>query len=90
MLKLDEVIKLLPHLKAHNVSKFKLGALEILLTSDSSDSMEKVKDVLTKQEEALPPDLRADSLMDQDKILNWSTQPDSEVDPLPLTGEGEL
>lgn len=55
------------------------------------DSLEAIADTIRKQEEAMPPDLRADTLMDQDKILNWSS-PDQNLDepPLPLTGEEPL
>ncbi len=39
----------------------------------------------------MPHDLRADALMDQDKILNWSSPDQSPDDmPLPLTGEDAL
>ena len=57
------------------------------------DSTSILADALRKQEEALPPDLRADSLMDQDKILNWSSpdqKPFDEEPELPLTGEAPL
>lgn len=55
------------------------------------DSTKLIADTIRKQEEALPPDLRADSLMDQDKILNWSSPDQNPEEPeLPLTGEQPL
>jgi len=55
------------------------------------DSTQVIAETLRKQEEAMPPDLRADSLMDYDKIINWSS-PDQSPDepPMPLTGEEAL
>lgn len=88
----DGLIKLLPHLKKHGVTRVRLGDAELVFHVEQSgpSALDQVKEHLTKAEEALPPDLRADSLMDQDKILNWSTQPDNNELPLPLTGDGEL
>ena len=62
-------------------------------TEDPNRSTQAIVDAFKKQEEALPPDLRADSLMDQDKILNWSSpdqKPFDEEPELPLTGEAPL
>lgn len=59
----------------------------------SSDSTQIIADTLRKQEEAMPPDLRADALMDQDKILNWSSPDQKAFDEepsLPLTDEQPL
>ncbi len=42
---------------------------------------------LRKQEESLPPDLRADDLMNADKVLFYSS-PD-QAGAMPLTGEPE-
>lgn len=59
----------------------------------NKSSVDHLADVVRKQEEALPADLRADSLMDQDKILNWSSpdqKPFEEEPELPLTGEQPL
>lgn len=94
---------LLPILKIHGVSSFKLNGLELTFHVEPSrvsytpempndqSSMDITIDTLKAQEEAMPVDLRADSLMDQDKILNWSS-PDQTLDdlPLPLTGEEPL
>lgn len=94
---------LLPILKMHGVKHLKMQGLELefhveqmlrpsIIQDQSTDqSTQIIADTLKKQEEAMPPDLRADSLMDQDKILNWSS-PDQNIDepPLPLTGEQPL
>lgn len=57
------------------------------------ESVQALAETLKKQEESMPPDLRADSLMDYEKIINWSS-PDQrtfEEEPeLPLTGEQPL
>lgn len=55
------------------------------------DSTQIIADTIKKQEESLPPDLRADNLMNQDNILNWSSPDQSqEQQPMPLTGEAPL
>lgn len=76
------------HKKAQDIS-----ASGLTSSLDSDNSTQIIADTLKKQEEAMPPDLRADALMDQDKILNWSS-PDQkafEEEPeLPLTGEQPL
>lgn len=46
-------------------------------------------DALKKHEESLPPDLRADDLMNHDKVLNWSSPDGGEVQ-IPLAGEQDL
>jgi hypothetical protein len=46
-------------------------------------------EALKKQEENLPPDLRADDLMNADKTLFWSS-PDGKNEDMPLAGEQEL
>ena len=61
--------------------------------SNDIDSLPIIADALKKQEEAMPPDLRADALMDQDRILNWSSpdqKPFEEDISLPLTDEQPL
>lgn len=95
---------LLGILKLHNVSHIKMQGLEIEFHVEHSvshnipreslqetDSTQIIADTIKKQEEAMPPDLRADSLMDQDKILNWSSPDQTTGEPeLPLTGETPL
>jgi hypothetical protein len=59
----------------------------------TDDSTQIIADALKKQEESMPPDLRADALMDQEKILNWSSPDQKSFDQepeLPLTGEQPL
>lgn len=94
---------LLSTLKQHGVKTFKDGSLNLefhaehLSSSESppitsSESSTKIiSDTIKQQEQALPPDLRADTLMDHDKVLNWSS-PDQAPDEkeLPLTGEQPL
>lgn len=59
--------------------------------ANGPDSTQIIADALKKQEEAMPIDLRADSLMDHDKVLNWSSPDQSPDQPeLPLTGEAPL
>lgn len=63
------------------------------LSEEHDDNLEKIAETIKKQEESLPPDLRADALMDQDKILNWSSpdqKPFEEEPEMPLTGEMPL
>lgn len=100
---------LLAILKTHNVKHLKMNGLELTFhveqsqalpgITGSTDSAESDKssriiaETIKKQEATLPPDLRADSLMDQDKILNWSSpdqKPFEEDQELPLTGEQPL
>lgn len=58
------------------------------IETEDPDSTQIIADTLRKQEEAMPVDLRADTLLDQDKILNWSSPDQSPNEPeLPLTGE---
>lgn len=58
---------------------------------DATDSIENIASAVKKQEESLPIDLRADSLLDQDKILNWSSPDQAQNEQeLPLTGEQPL
>lgn len=56
----------------------------------AKDSTQLIADTIKKQEESLPPDLRADNLMNQDNILNWSSPDQSQEQPMPLTGEQPL
>jgi hypothetical protein len=96
---------LLAILKIHGVSHIKMQGLELSFGLASSqlkespsqltpdNSTEIIAHALKKQEEAMPPDLRADNLMDQDKILNWSSPDQKQFDEepeLPLTGEQPL
>lgn len=89
---------LLATLNKHGVSSFKNAGLELYISSPpgtdniqapSPANQEPIIEALKKQEEALPPDLRADDLMNADKVLNWSS-PDHRDEQLPLAGEAEL
>jgi hypothetical protein len=93
--------ELLPILKANGVANIKMAGLELSFHVEHKDvaigaapgphpdSTDKIAETIRKQEEALPPDLRADSLMDEDKVLNWSS-PDAGQGELPLTGDQPL
>lgn len=97
---------LLAILKTHQVKHIKMQGLELSLhggesrvsditpiVQESDSSTQIIADALKKQEQSLPPDLRADSLMDYDKILSWSSpdqKPFEEEPELPLTGEMPL
>ena len=98
---------LLPLMKVNGVTHIKMAGLELSFHVEQhmavgslgaapvpapDNSVEQIADTLRKQEESLPPDLRADSLMDEDKILNWSSPDQTHGDelPLPLTGDQPL
>lgn len=96
MVKVDYLKRVLEVCASHSVQSIKIEGLEIhfapkgaIESQDTSPaSNEPIIEALKKQEESLPPDLRADDLMNHDKVLNWSS-PDA-GDQLPLTGEQEL
>lgn len=85
MVDLTYLKNLIHVLKDSNCSNFKIDGLELSFTNQPSPLIQPisvVQEVPIKEEE-LPPDLRADELMKEDAILNWSS-PDSHED-LPLT-----
>lgn len=59
-----------------------MQGVEFTIGADLKEIAAEVK----KQEESLPPDLRADELMNHDKVMFWSGQ-GADEDTLPLTGE---
>lgn len=68
--------------KSQGLVSFKMGQIEFTIGQDLKEIAAQVK----AEESKLPPDLRADDLMNHDKVLHWSSEgPD---DPMPLTGEG--
>ena len=80
MIDIAYVEKLLPTLKAFGVIYFKTPEFELTLaelpTSEvqaPGPALDPLIQALTKQEESLPPDLRADDIMNADKVLNWSS-----------------
>lgn len=97
MIDIDYLSKLLPLLKAHGISSYNDSGLCIRFqkfhVEQAFITPEPTKDQLINvpvDESTLPPDLRADVLMDQDKILNWSA-PNQEVqEELPLTGDSPI
>jgi hypothetical protein len=93
---------LLPILRLNGVTHIKMQGIELSFEhknkfhvehpqESTESSTDVLVDALRKQEEAMPVDLRADTLMDQDKILNWSSPDQGPDEPeLPLTGEQPL
>jgi hypothetical protein len=82
-----ELKDLLPLLRTHGVSKFRDSQYEIEFEiKQIEQSPSQVIDV--PEPPNMPPDLRADDLMNADKVLNWSS-PDVPADeaPMPLTGD---
>lgn len=75
-------------LKSNQVTTYKEGGLEISLIPASPGPSPAILQP-DPQEQTLPPDLRADTLMDEDKILNWSAPPNGD-DQLPLTDDMPL
>lgn len=77
---------------SYSVSSLKMPELEVAFASfEASQAPVPALDPLEglrKQEESIPPDLRADDLMNADKVLNWSS-PDGDQG-IPLTGEQDL
>lgn len=68
--------------KTQGLTHFKMQGLEFAIGQDPQE----LKKQIEEQESKLPPDLRADDLMNQDKLMFWSGSNDSQ-DKLPLTGE---
>ena len=85
----NDVIKLLPHLKAHGVAQVKCKDLEIMFHAEQK-TLEQTAKELRKQEESLPPDVRMDVSLDPEKVLNWSTQPGFDEQESPGLGDVTL
>lgn len=91
----EELLKLLPELTKSKVQRFKWDGLEIVFHAEQSkeaesNSTEQIVDVLKRQEEQLPVDLRTDNINSYDAVLNWSGSPDQTQEELPLTGDQPL
>lgn len=84
MVDIEYLKELLPVLKAHKLKVYQDNGL-VLEFHEEHQSMEAVAEDLKKVESQMPVDLRADNLMDHDKILNWSTA--GEADEMPLAGD---
>lgn len=85
-----ELRELLPLLTSAKVLKFKSKDFEIEFDrSESGSSTEEIKKTIAASEANLPPELRADDLMNADKVLNWSAG-GQEDGPVPLTGDVPL
>lgn len=95
-----DIKSLLSHLKRNNVQIFKIKDIEIqffesqklierkeaIKRQESAETAKNLAETIKQQELNMPPDLRADDLMNADKIMNWSAAPES-GEPVPLTGE---
>jgi ribosome biogenesis protein Tsr3 len=85
---------LLKLLRENHVTQFKDAKFEITLSESahilkaSKNTNKKIIETLKKEEERLPPDLRADDMMNYDKVLNWSGS--GEDGDMPLTGDEAL
>ena len=75
---LKELISLL---KSSNCSRIKMAGLEVEIATVPGDSPILTQPSITP---LVHPDFKADDLMSEDKILNWSS-PDAQADDLPLT-----
>ena len=82
--------ELLPLFVASKVLKFKCKDFEIEFQAGSN--IESVVQSVRAQENSLSPDLRADDLMNEKKVMEWSAPPSAEgAEPdMPLTGEAIL
>lgn len=85
---------LLRILRENHVTQFKDAKFEITLsesahiTRAAKNTNKNIIETLKKEEERLPPDLRADDLMNYDRVLNWSGSGDQ--GDMPLTGDEAL
>lgn len=78
---------LLPVLRKNGVKCYRDGDLEIEMGPDMGALMDRLEPAPEPKD--MPPDLKADDLMNADKVLHWSAEaPPGEGDhPMPLTGE---
>lgn len=89
---MDYLEKLLPILRAHGVTHYKNSEIELTLSlKESAQDLGTAPliEALKKQEESLPPDFRADDLMNESKVMFYSA-PDNQDEAMPLTEELEL
>lgn len=98
MIDIDYIQKLLVLLNHSKVSSFKSGGLELeFFSGPSSGVPEKIEPSSPSalievpiDESKIPVELRADALMNQDNILNWSAPPSANEQSMPLTGDEPL
>lgn len=107
MIDSEYLSKVLPVLKANGVRRIETQGLKVEfyvepydkdvspradnLKSEINSSVDAIAETIRKQEESLPPDLRADNLMNVDNIMNWSSPDQPHDQPeMPLTGEVPL
>jgi hypothetical protein len=74
----------------HHVKRYKSATFEIELDTQFAANQQ-TEAVLKQAEAKLPPDLRGDDLMNEQKVMEWSAPPSaapSMPEPdMPLTGE---
>lgn len=96
MVDIEYLTRLIALAKKENLTHLKMAGVEISFTPQIEASSPQplaqdnkaLLEALKAQEQSLPPDLRADDLMNHDKILHWSgSPPDGEM---PLTGDGNV
>ena len=100
MIDLDYLTKLLAILGKSQVSCFKMADLELKfhvepfnqspVTPTEELSSEPPTALVNVDESSLPADLKSDTLMNMDKVLNWSAPNDQEPQTLPLVEEAPL
>lgn len=92
MTKLENLEKTLELLRKYGCSRYKSAGVEIELgpqlpvLSTPHPAQDEIQEIKIAEEE-YPPDLRADDLMREDQVLNWSS-PDAGDGELPLTMSG--
>jgi hypothetical protein len=75
-------LELVFHMEQPTTGDFKLPVQDLPVTSHTIDAPEPPN---------MPADLRSDTLMSEDHILNWSAPPDSTTnEQIPLTGDQPL
>lgn len=89
MVELDYLKHLLALAKGSGLASLKTGDLELSFHVEQSPlpSPASLQDVPI-DEHTLPPDLRSDTLMNMDSVLNWSS-PNADA-PMPLIEEESL
>lgn len=88
---------LLQLLQAHRVAVYRVKDLELCFhppcdTKTAQATQEETHKLVDVPEpENMPPDLRADDLMNAEKVLHWSASPDvNDSSDMPLTGDAPI
>lgn len=80
--------ELLALVKGSNISSIKTGDLELTFHVEQVQVSGPALQDVPIDEKTLPPDLRSDTLMNMDSVLNWSS-PNADA-PMPLIEEESL